>query len=63
MEVTNLFVEGEGGYERKIFCEHPHSTWENYFSGDQVMNWIGSNGFGATMKFRRYHLPGGIGGQ
>ena len=30
--------EGDGGkrvgYERHILREHPHSMWENYFSGD-----------------------------
>ena len=38
----------------------PHSTWDNYFSGDQATNWLGRNGFGATMACRRYWLPGGI---
>ena len=55
-------VEGEEGDERKIFREHPHSTWENYFSGGQIMNWIGRNGFEDTMMCRKYQLSGDIEG-
>ena len=62
MEAMKLMVEGEEGDERKTFREHPHSTWENYFSGDQKMNWLGGNGFGSTMKCRRDQLPGEIEG-
>ena len=62
MEVMKLMVEGWEGDERKTFCEHPHSTWENYFSGDQIMNWLGGNGFGSTMTCRRDRLPGEIEG-
>ena len=29
MEVMKLMVEGEEGGEKKTFCEHPLSTWEN----------------------------------
>ena len=43
MEVVNLAVEVEEGDERKILCEHPHSTWKNYFSGDQIMNLLDGN--------------------
>ena len=59
--VLKLMSEGENGDNIRIFCEHPHSTWDNYFSGDQIMNWIGGNGFGDTTSFRRYQLPGDIG--
>ena len=62
MEVMKLVVEGEEGGEREIFCEHPHSTWDNYFSGDQIMNLIGGDLFGATMTCRRDRLPGYIEG-
>lgn len=33
---------------------------DNYFSGDKVLDWIGSKGFGATMTCRRDRLPSGI---
>ena len=29
MEAMKLMVEGGEGDERKIFREHPHSTWDN----------------------------------
>ena len=63
MEVMKLMVEGEDGYERKTFHENPHSTWENYFSGDQIMNWLGGNGFGSTMTCRRDWFPADIEGK
>ena len=62
MEVMKLMVEGEEGDKRKIFREHLHSTWENYFSGEQIMNWLGGNEFGSTMTCRRDRLPGEIEG-
>jgi hypothetical protein len=48
---------------RNIFREKPHSTWDNYFSGDLIMNWIGDNGFAATMTCRRDRLPSIIPGE
>ena len=37
------------GGTRKVFREKPHKTRDKYFSGDIVMDWLGQNGFGATM--------------
>jgi hypothetical protein len=34
---------------RQIFLEKPHSTWDNYFSGDDVMDFLGERGFAATI--------------
>ena len=62
MEVLKLMVEGDDTNKIKIFRKHPHSTWENCFSGDQIMNWIGGNGFGYTLACRRDRLPGDIEG-
>ena len=45
---------------KKIFKEKFHSTWDNYFSGDVIMDWLGMNGFGATMTCRRDRLPFGV---
>jgi len=44
----------------KIFKSYPHMTWDNYFSGDAIMNHLGRKGFGATMTCRRDRLPGGV---
>ena len=63
MEATKLAVEGEEGDERKIFCEQPHSTWDNKFSGYQIMNWIGGNGFVDMIMFRGDWLQGDIEGK
>jgi hypothetical protein len=40
--------------------EIPHSTWDNFFSGDDINDWIGQNGFGVTMTCRRDRLPRGV---
>jgi len=40
-----------------IFHERPHMTWDNFFSGDSIMNWLGQKGFAATMTCRRDRLP------
>ena len=42
---------------KKLFREKPNATWDNYFSGDLIMSWLGENGFGATMTCRRDRLP------
>ena len=44
----------------QIFRAKPHSTWDNYFSGDIIFDWLGRNGFGATMTCRRDRLPHGV---
>ena len=63
MEVKKDDVGRRGGSREKIFREHPHSTWENYFSGDQIMDWLGGNLFGATMSCMRDRFPGEIDGK
>ena len=60
MDVLKLVVEGEEGDKKTILCKHPHSAWDNYFSGDHIMDWLGGNGFGATMTCRRDKLPGEV---
>ena len=40
-----------------IFHERPHMTWDNFFSGDSIMHWLGQKGFAATMTCRRDRLP------
>ena len=63
MEVMKLMVEGEEGDDRKVFHVHPHSTWENYFSGYHIMDWLVGNVFGATITYRRDWLLGNIEGK
>ena len=47
---------------QSIFPVKPHTTWDNYFSGDPIFNWMGANGFATTMTVRRDRLPQGIPG-
>jgi hypothetical protein len=61
MEKINQMVVGEGTANvRKIFTEKPHSTWDNHFSGDHVMDWLGMQGLGATMTCRRDRICSGV---
>jgi hypothetical protein len=61
MEDLKHLVEGEeADGRRQIFTEKPHSTWDNFFSGDDINDWIGQNGFGVTMTCRRDRLPRGV---
>ena len=50
----------EGDTRRQIFTEPVHLTMDNYFSGDNVMNYLGERGYKATMTCRRDRLPEGI---
>ena len=57
MEMIKPMIVGSESTAKKIFKEKPHSTWDNYFSGDQIMEWLGQQGFGCTMMARRDRLP------
>ena len=48
MEIVTLRIEGEPEVPgmRQIFKENPHTTWDNFFTGDQIFNWLGEKGFG-----------------
>jgi hypothetical protein len=62
LETLNGLVEGEppDGGRRQIFKKKPHSTWDNFFSGDKICDHVGENGFGVTMTCRRDRLPNGV---
>jgi hypothetical protein len=54
---------GDGGEDDQahyLWDELPHFTWDNFFSGDQILDYIGLLGFGALMTCRRDRLPTGI---
>ena len=62
-KVSRMVMYGEDtedGSTKKVFRAKPHTTWDNYFSSDLVMDWLGQNGFGATMTFRRDRLPSSV---
>jgi hypothetical protein len=48
---------------KKIFSEKPHSTWDDYFSGDHIMNWLGNNGLAAAMTCCQDRFPATIPGE
>ena len=60
LEKLQPMVVGESGQMKKIFRKKPHVTMDNFFSGDKICDWIGSNGFGCTMTCRRDRLPSGV---
>jgi hypothetical protein len=62
MEIITPRIEGETEVRgmRQIFKERPHTTWDNFFSGDQIFNWLGEKGFGGTMTCRRDRTMEGV---
>lgn len=48
---------------RALFSQKPHMTWDNYFSGDDTMEYAAEQGFGLTMTCRRDRLPKGVPGK
>ena len=50
-------IVGEEGANKLLFSQYPHMTWDNYFSGDEIMNYLGERGYGAIMTSRRDQLP------
>jgi hypothetical protein len=41
-----------------ILPSKPHITWDNFFSGDDILEYAAEKGFGLTMTCRRDRLPG-----
>ena len=62
MEQLQKLVDGSDDV-KKLFSQKPHMTWDNYFSGEGMMNYIGKQGFGCIMTCRRDRLPAGIEGK
>ena len=61
-KVIKMVMEGEDTEDRStkiLFRAKPHTTWDNYFSGDLVMEWLEQNGFRAT-TCQRDRLPSGV---
>jgi hypothetical protein len=62
-EVEPLMVgarKDDGDRRRQIFHEPVHITMDNYFSGDNIMKYLGERGYKATMTCRRDRLPEGV---
>ena len=50
----------DGDTRRQIFSEPVHVTMDNYFSGDNILKYLGERGYKATMTCRRDRLPEGV---
>jgi hypothetical protein len=46
--------------KKKIYANRPHITADNCFSRENVMDYIGKNGFGITTTCRRDGFPRGL---
>ena len=58
-EKLSYMISKEDG-DGRIFSEEPHMTLDNFFSGDESMNYLGRIGFAATMTCRKDRLPSGV---
>jgi len=56
-------LNDDGTTPRRIFSEPPHTTWDNFFSGDQTMEYIASKGLGITCTVNQGRLPSKVPGQ
>lgn len=45
---------------KPIFAEHPHITWDNFFSGEKIAMHCASKGYGMTTTLRRDRFPSGV---
>ena len=58
---VEMMKDGPGAlheYKMKpIYTQKPHITADNYFSGDNVMDYLGERGYGMTCTCRRDRLP------
>ena len=50
----------DGDNKMTLWNELPHFTWENYFLGNQIFDYMGNLGFCALMTCQQDRLPGGI---
>jgi hypothetical protein len=61
MDIIKHLVQGApkelNDKRRQIFEEHVHVAMDNFFSGDEVLRFLGEGGWKATMTFRHDWLP------
>ena len=58
--ITPLVMGEEKGFNdsrRQIFEQKVHVAMDNYFSGDEILRYLGERGWKATMTCRRDRLP------
>ena len=59
-KLAPMVRQQDGSNPRGIFTCYPHITWDNYFSGETILNYLGQKGFGATMTCRKDRFPAGV---
>ena len=63
-KIEKMVKIGEGdegnGSEKKIFKKKPCFTFDNFFSGEYSLNYLGNNGFGGVFTCARNRLPKGV---
>ena len=63
VDKLDKMVVGAKGDQPKLFDSKPHTTWDNYFSGDEIFDYVGKLGQGMIMTCRRDRLPTEIDGK
>jgi hypothetical protein len=61
-DLISRFVLHQVG-EGKLWPTAPHLTVDNYFNGDEILNWMGQQGLGMLGTVARNRLPRGIEGK
>ena len=60
-KITPLIVgEEQKPGAKQIFISKPHFTYDNYFSGDFIINYLKKNGLSVVMTCRQDRLPSNI---
>ena len=59
-EQLSQLLKPDNSLGRAIFSQKPHMTWDNYFSGSDIMAYAAEHGFGFTSTVRRDRLPRGV---
>ena len=58
LEAIKPLIQGNlSDRRRQIFLQYPHSTWDNYLSGDGIADWCGRNRFGFLCTIAQKKLP------
>jgi hypothetical protein len=57
LELLMVPVVSGSSQRQSILPSKPHMTWDNFFSGDDILEYACDKGFGLTMTCRRDRLP------
>ena len=61
LEKLSPLIKGEpSDGRRQIFTSKPATFWDNYFSGDRIVDYCGANGWPMASTVQRGRLPSGV---